>query len=81
MRIFCCIDIFECKYVSVISEIWLYAEDYKLRYAKLSFIDSCGTTYVSEKMEYDRVLNCLAAILKDGYLDLSDIIFEREGDE
>lgn len=81
MRILYCIDLLECKYVSEVSEIWIYAEDIKLRYAKISFLDYCDSTYVSEKMEYDRVLNCLEAILKDGYLDLSDIIFEREDDE
>ena len=81
MRILYCINSKECKYVSVIEEIWIYAEDIYYRYAKVCFIDSCGTTYTSEKMDYTKALSCLSIIVKEGYLNFENIIFEAEDEE
>lgn len=78
MRILYCIDLKECKYVSVIEEIWIFAEDIKLNYAKICFIDSCGTTYTSEKIRYNIALSYLDTIVKEGYLNLENTIFEAK---
>lgn len=81
MRILYCIGTKYCIYVSLIEEIWIECEDIYQREAKICFIDSLGTTYISEKMKYNLAASCMNIITKEGYLNLENHIFEAEEEE